>query len=263
MIRVGIGGWTYAPWRGRFYPEGLPQKRELAHAAGLLTSIEINGTFYRNPGPDSFAKWHDEVPDGFVFAVKAPRFATSRRRLAEAGEAVERFLTGGLLRLGAKLGPVNWQFAPTKRFEPEDFAAFLELLPAELEGRRLRHAVELRHDSFAVPEAVALARARGIAIVIAGDSPHPQIGDATADFVYARIMGTVEAEPLGHPPAALDRWAERARSWASGGQPADIATVAPPDGQGAGPRDVFLYVIGGFKAHNPAAARALIERLER
>lgn len=265
-IRIGIGGWSYAPWRGgAFYPEGLPQKRELGHAAAALTSIEVNGTYYRNPGPDSFAKWHDEVPDGFVFAVKAPRFATGRKQLAEGGASVEKFLTGGLLRLGDRLGPVNWQFLPTKRFEPEDFAAFLDLLPAELDGRRLRHAVELRHDSFAVPEAVEIARARSIAIVVAGDAPHPQIGDPTADFVYARIMGTVAGEPLGYPAAALERWAARAKDWAAGKLPDGVATVAPAPkkGKAAGPRDVFLYVIGGHKAHNPKAAMSLIERVGR
>lgn len=261
-VRIGVGGWTFAPWRGPFYPEGLPQRRELEHAGRVLTSIEISGTYYRSPGPDSFARWHDEVPDGFVFAVKAPRFTTSRRVLAVAGPAVERFLTGGLLALKDKLGPINWQFLPTKRFEPDDFVAFLALLPARVEGRDLRHAVEVRHPGFADPEFVALARAHGVAVAVAGDAPHPQIGDATAPFAYVRIMGTAEGEPAGYPPAALDRWAEAARAWAAGDLPAGIATVAPPaSGREAAPRDVFLYVIGGAKRRNPAAALALIERL--
>lgn len=258
-IRVGIGGWTFEPWRGPFYPAGLPHRRELEYASGRLTSIEINGTFYGSQKPESFAKWHDETPDGFVFALKGPRYATNRKVLAEGGASVERFVTGGLLELKDKLGPINWQLAATKQFDPTDFEGFLKLLPASHEGRRLRHAVEVRHDSFRVPELVDMARAYGVAVVVAGDSKYPQIADPTADFVYARIMGTVEDQELGYSPSALDAWAGRARAWAAGGLADGLETVGgAPD---KAPRDVYLYVIGAGKVRNPAAAQALIERL--
>lgn len=258
-IRVGIGGWTYEPWRGSFFPDGLPQRRELEYASRKLTTIEVNGTYYGSQKPESFRKWHDETPEDFVFAVKGPRFATNRRVLAEAGDSVARFLDSGVLLLGDKLGPINWQFMATKKFDPEDFAAFLDLLPAEADGRPLRHAVEVRHDSFRAPAFTALLRRRGIAAVVSADGGFPQIADPTAPFVYARIMGTIEGEPAGYPAAALDLWAERARTWAAGRIPADLDRVEPAGG--AGPRDVFLYVISGHKARNPQAAMALIERL--
>jgi uncharacterized protein YecE (DUF72 family) len=259
-IRIGVGGWTFAPWRGAFYPDGLPQKRELEYASRKLTSIEINGTYYGSQKPESFAKWHDETPDDFVFALKAPRFATNRRVLAEAGASVERFFTGGVLALKDKLGPINWQFAPTKKFDPADFEAFLKLLPKSVEGRAIRNAVEVRHDSFKSPDFVALARAHGVAIVMAGDSDYPQIADATAPFVYARIMGTSEKEPNGYPKPALALWAERARAFAAGKPPAGLLTATPHKADKTA-RDVFLYVISSAKIRNPAAAMALIERL--
>ncbi len=258
-IRVGIGGWTYEPWRGGFFPDGLPQRRELEYASRKLTTIEVNGTYYGSQKPESFRKWHDETPEGFVFALKGPRFTTNRRVLAEAGDSVARFLDSGVLLLGDKLGPINWQFMATKRFDPGDFGAFLDLLPAEMDGRPLRHAVEVRHESFRVPEFTALLRRRGIAAVVSADGGFPQIADPTAPFVYARIMGTIEEEPAGYPAAALDLWAERARTWAAGRVPADLDRVEPAEK--AGPRDVFLYVISGHKALNPQAAMALIERL--
>jgi uncharacterized protein YecE (DUF72 family) len=258
-IRVGVGGWVFEPWRGAFFPAGLAQKDELRYASRRLTSIEINGTYYGSQKPASFRKWREETPEGFVFAVKGPRFATNRRLLAEAGESIERFFGSGVMELGDKLGPVNWQFMASKRFDPEDFAAFLALLPAEVEGRRVRHAVEVRHASFRAPEFVALARAHGVAVIVGADSEFPQIADVTAPFVYARIMGTREDEPAGYAPAALDAWAERARRWAAGGAPDDLETVAAPAEEA--PRDVFLYVISGAKQRNPAAAMALIERV--
>jgi uncharacterized protein YecE (DUF72 family) len=258
-IRIGVGGWTYEPWRGAFFPKGLPQARELEYAGAKLTSIEINGTYYGSQKPASFAKWHDETPDDFVFAVKGPRFATNRRILAEAGESVERFFKTGVTGLKAKLGPINWQFATTKRFDAEDFAAFLKLLPASVDGLAIRHAVEVRHESFKHPDFVALARAHGVAVVMAGDSEYPEIADVTAPFVYARIMGTSEGERLGYPANTLDLWAKRAKTWATGGAVAGMTLIgetAPATG-----RDVFLYVISGFKPRNPAAAMALIERI--
>ena len=257
-VRIGIGGWTYEPWRGTFYPDKLPQKRELEYASRHLTSIEINGTYYGSQKPESFARWHDETPDDFVFSLKAPRFAMNRAILAEAGASIERFFASGVMALKEKLGPINWQFMATKKFDLADFGAFLGLLPKSVEGRALRHVVEVRHESFRSPEFISLARAHGVAVAVAGDSAHPQIADPTAQFVYARIMGTQENEAFGYSAAALDCWAGRAKAWAAG-------QVAPGlDYVGAsaagGPRDVFLYVISGHKIRNPAAAMALIER---
>ncbi|MFK8251742.1 DUF72 domain-containing protein [Ancylobacter terrae] len=261
-IRIGVGGWTYEPWRGAFYPDGLAQKRELEYAAGKLTAIEINGTYYGSQKPESFAKWHAETPDDFVFTLKGPRFTTNRRVLAEAGESIDRFFASGVLELKEKLGPINWQFMGTKKFDPADFEAFLKRLPKSIEGRTMRHAVEVRHDSFRAPDFVALAREHGVAILIAADGEHPQIADLTAPFVYARIMGTTEGEAAGYAPAELDAWAERAKTWAAGGAPEGLA-YAGDAGQGMNDaRDVFLFVISGHKVRNPAAAMALIERVK-
>jgi len=259
-IRVGIGGWTYEPWRGTFYPAKLPQKGELEYASRQLTSIEVNGTYYGSQKAETFAKWHDETPDGFVFSLKAPRFAVNRKVLADAGGSITKFLTGGITELKDKLGPINWQFMPTKKFEPADFEAFLKLLPREAAGRTLRHAVEVRHGSFRSAEFIALAREHGVAIVIAADSAHPQIADATAPFVYARIMGTQATEELGYSGAVLDLWAARARAWARGAPADGLDYVEPPRARG-NPRDVYLYVISGHKVRNPAAAMSLTRRL--
>ncbi|MDQ0304648.1 DUF72 domain-containing protein [Ancylobacter polymorphus] len=260
-IRIGVGGWTFEPWRGVFYPDGLTQKRELEYAASKFTAIEINGTYYGSQKPESFAKWHAETPEGFVFTLKGPRFTTNRRVLAEAGASIERFFTSGVTELKEKLGPVNWQFMATKKFDPDDFAAFLKLLPKRVDGRDIRHAVEVRHESFKSPDVVALAREHGVAIVHAGDSDFPAIADVTAPFVYARIMGTREDEALGYGEKALDFWAATARAWARGETPEALkpALLAPP--AKATPREVFLFVISGFKPRNPAAAQALIARL--
>ena len=260
-IRIGVGGWTFEPWRGNFYPKGLPQKEELSYASRHLTSIEINGTFYGSQKPESFQKWHDETPDGFVFALKAPRFATNRRKLAEAGESVDRFFKSGVLRLADKLGPINWQFATSKAFDPEDFEAFLKLLPSSVEGREIMHAVEVRHDSFRVPDFIALLRAYGVAAIVAGDSEYTQIADVTAPFVYARIMGTSAKAKAGYTPRELDAWAARAKAWAKGKAPDDLETVGEGNAPAATSRPVFLYVISGHKELNPAAARALIDRV--
>jgi uncharacterized protein YecE (DUF72 family) len=260
VIRIGVGGWTYEPWRGAFYPEDLPQAQELEYASRRLTSIEINGTYYGAQKASTFAKWRDATPDGFVFSVKAPRYAMNRKVLASAGPSIARFLEGGVTELQAKLGPINWQFLPTKKFEPDDFRAFLELLPKKADGRPLRHVVEVRHESFRCTEFVALAREREVAVVIAGDSSHPQIADPTAPFVYVRIMGTQSVQKLGYSDAALKLWAARAEAWASGETPPGIDSVSPA-GASAQPRDVFLYVISGHKVSNPAAALALIEKL--
>jgi uncharacterized protein YecE (DUF72 family) len=261
-IRVGIGGWTFAPWRGVFYPRGLPHSQELRHATAHVTSIEINGTFYRTQSPASFRKWAAEAPEGFVFALKAPRYATHRKVLAEAGESIERFYESGPLELGDKLGPVLWQFAPFKKFDPEDFGAFLALLPRELKGRALRHVVETRHPSFADPKAVELLRAQGVALAILDSTKHPVIEDLTADFVYARLERAQAAEPTGYAEKALDRWSERFGAWAKGGEPADATRLLAKPAPKAKARDCFVYFISGAKERNPAAAMAMIERLK-
>jgi uncharacterized protein YecE (DUF72 family) len=258
-IRIGVGGWTYAPWRGTFYPSDLPQKRELEYASRQLTSIEINGTYYGSQKPATFAKWHDETPDDFVFSLKAPRYVMNRSVLAEAGGTITRFFASGIMELKDKLGAINWQFLPTKKFDPADFEAFLKLLPQEAAGRALRHVVEIRHDSFRTPPFIALMREYGIGVVIAGDSPYPQIADATAPFVYARIMGTQPTEESGYSDAALALWASRARALATGAIPEGLQCVLPQRADGV-PRDVYLYVISGHKVHNPAAAVSLIRR---
>ncbi|RFU44803.1 DUF72 domain-containing protein [Paraburkholderia sp. DHOC27] len=259
-IRIGIGGWTFAPWRGVFYPDDLTQKRELEYASQQLTSIEINGTFYGLQKPESYAKWHDETPDDFVFSLKAPRYATNRKVLADAGDSIERFFGSGLSNLKQKLGPINWQFATTKQFDAEDFEAFLALLPKQLDGHPLRHALEVRHESFRDEAFIKLASKYGAAIVLAGDSEYPQIANLTAPFVYARIMGTTQSQAKGYSKAALDAWAERARLLAAGAVPEDLEKV-PGRAPAKSVRDVYLYVISGFKERNPAAAMALIERL--
>jgi uncharacterized protein YecE (DUF72 family) len=240
-IHIGVGGWTFEPWRGVFYPDGLPQKRELAHMGETLTSVEVNGTYYSTFKPDTFAKWAQETPEGFVFAVKASRYCTNRRELAGGKESIDRFLGQGLAQLGDKLGPINWQFMATKKFDPVDFEGFLKLLPRELDGRPLRHALEVRHDSFHDPAFADLARKYGAAVVYAKGGGFPEIEAETADFTYARLMESREDEDAGYSASELDAWAGRAKTWARRG-------------------DVFLYVISGAKVRNPTAAKALIER---
>lgn len=242
-IHIGVGGWTYEPWRGSFYPPGLAHARELEHAGRHLTAIEINGTFYRTQSPASFAKWRDAVPEGFVFTVKASRFCTNRRVLAEAGESIAKFVGQGIVELSDKLGPVLWQLAATKRFEAEDMAAFLSLLPASHAGVPLRHAIEPRHDSFADPAFFAMAKQAGVAVVHAEAVKYPCFAEQTAGFTYARLQNSREEEATGYTDAELDGWADQARAWADGG------------------REVFLFFIAGAKVRNPAAAQALIARL--
>lgn len=259
-IRVGVGGWTYAPWRGNFFPKGLPQSRELEYASQQLTAIEINGTYYRTQQRESFAKWHDATPPGFVFSIKASRYATNQRVLANAGESIARFVDSGLSELGAKLGPIVWQFMPTKRFEPDDFEAFLKLLPESVDGLGLRHAMDVRHASFMSPEYLQLARKHKVATVFADSDDYPSFADLTGDFVYARLMRTQTQLKTGYQAAALDRWAERVNLWACGGEPNDLPKVEPQPAAKT-PRDVFIYFISGAKERAPAAAVALRERL--
>ena len=239
---MGVGGWNFAPWRGSFYPKGLTQAKELEYAAAKLTAIEINSTFYGLQKPATFKKWHDATPDGFVFSVKAPRFVTQRKELGSAGPSMKRFLESGVLALGQKLGPINWQLAPNKEFDAREIAEFLALLPRKLDGRALRHALEVRHESFDCDEFVALAREHEVAVVEAGDSKYPRIQARTAPFSYLRVMGTKASAPKGYAPAALARWGERAESLAREG-------------------DVFFYFISGAKERNPLAAMALIATL--
>ncbi|ESQ84849.1 hypothetical protein AEAC466_07265 [Asticcacaulis sp. AC466] len=258
-IYVGIGGWTYEEWRGPFYPEGLAQKRELEYASSKLTSIEINGTYYGAQKPASFQKWRAETPDNFVFAVKGTRYATNRKNLAESKDSVDRFLSSGISELKEKLGPINWQFMATKKFDPADFETFFKLLPPEVDGVRLRHAVEVRHPSFGCKEFIDLARHYGVAIITGADSEFPVIADLTADFAYVRIMGTTDQHDKGYSEQALDEWAYRARTLSEGQVPNDLDTFGAK--QPPRPHDVYLYVISGYKTRNPAAAMALIERV--
>jgi uncharacterized protein YecE (DUF72 family) len=262
MIRVGIGGWTYEPWRGTFYPAGLKHADELRHAGEHLTSIEINGTFYRTQSAASFAKWRDETPEDFVFAVKGHRAIVNKSKLAETGEAVEWFFKSGIFELGQKLGPVLWQFAPFRRFNADDLAAFFALLPRQHDGRDLMHVVEVRHDSFLVPEFVALLRKHNVAVVFADSDDYPAIADVTADFVYARLQRTLDKNATGYAAADIDRWATVAKNWEAGGEADDL----PRFGEKKAPkkkRPVFIYMISGAKVRAPAAAMALIEKVGR
>lgn len=262
-IHLGIGGWNFAPWRGVFYPAGLTQAKELAYAASHLTSIEINSTFYGSQKPETFRKWASETPDGFVFSVKASRFATNRRVLAEAGDSVRRFLGSGITELGDRLGPVLWQFAPTKKFDEADFGAFLDLLPEQQDGRKLRHVIEVRHDSFMVPEFIALLRKYKMGVVYSEHETYPEIADITADFVYLRLQKGNDTLKTGYPPKALDAWAKRLQTYAAGAVPDDLPQVDAKSAPKPEPRDVFAYVIHEGKVRAPAAAMELIGRIAR
>lgn len=261
-IRVGIGGWTFEPWRGVFYPPGLPHAKELEYASRQLSAIEINATYYGSQKPESFRKWAQTTPDGFMFSVKGSRFTTNRRVLAEAGDSIKRFFDSGVLELGDRLGPVLWQFAPTKKFDAADFGRFLELLPTKRDGRPLRNVVEVRHDSFRVPAFAALARSFNVAVVFADHHTYPAIADVTADFVYVRLQKGEDTIETAYLPKALDGWAGRVRTWASGRAPDDLPHVDREHRPPVKPRDVFVYFIHEGKVRAPAAAMALIERLK-
>jgi uncharacterized protein YecE (DUF72 family) len=242
-IRVGIGGWTYPPWRGVFYPPGLPQSREQGYAMERFGAIEINATFYGRQSPKSWEAWGKAAPEGFQFAVKGSRYCVTRPKLAEAGEGVGNFLNQGLAALGPKLGPILWMLSARRRFDRDDIAAFLELLPRDLDGLPLRHAIEPRHETFRDPAFTALAKENDVAIVFGDDDEFPCIDADTTSFRYARLQRMREDIPTGYDDAALDGFAERARSWASAG------------------RDAYIFMINGAKIRAPAAAIALIERL--
>ena len=277
-IRVGIGGWTYEPWRDNFYPKGLAQARELGYASRQLTAIEVNGTYYSTMKPVSFRKWHDDTPEDFVFSLKASRFATNRRVLADAGESIARFVGSGISELGDKLGPIVWQFMPTKQFEAGDFEAFLALLPSDVDGRKLRHVLDVRHPSFIVPEYLKLARQYQCASVFTDSDKFPSFSDVTGDFVYARLMKSEAKLKTGYPAKALDGWMQAAQSWAAGSEPGTLPRVeaqveaqlgkktnAKANAKRKPPaaRDVFIFFINGAKERAPAAAQALIARLAK
>jgi uncharacterized protein YecE (DUF72 family) len=259
-VYVGIGGWTYEPWRGVFYPKGLAHAKELSYAGSRLTSIEVNGTFYSTQSPKTFRKWASETPPSFVFSLKGPRYAVNRTVLADAGDSIKRFVDSGITELGGKLGPLLWQFAPTKKFDETDFGKFLELLPPAQDGVRLRHTVEVRHDSFCTPGFIVLLRKFAIPVAFSEHATYPAIADLTGSFVYARLQKGKDSVRTGYPPKALDQWAKRAKVWAKGGAPADLPRIAKTKATKV-PRDTFIYFIHEGKKRAPAAAMALIERL--
>ena len=260
QIRVGVGGWTFEPWRSNFFPAGWPHARELEYASRHLTAIEVNGTYYSSQKPATFAKWRDDTPDDFMFSLKASRFATNRRVLADAGESIDRFVNQGIAELRQKLGPIVWQFAPTKRFEPVDFEAFLKLLPPSVGGLALRHVLDVRHPSFMTPEYLALARRYRAATVFTDSDDYPSFADLSADFVYARLMRTDAKHAAGCAPEVFAPLAACAKVWRDGGEPAGLPRVEPAAARTA-TRDVFLYFISGAKEKAPAAAMALLKQL--
>jgi uncharacterized protein YecE (DUF72 family) len=243
-IRIGIGGWTYEPWRGVFYPSDLPQKRELEYASRALTAIEINATFYGRQKPTSWENWEKVVPGDFQFAVKGSRYCVMKSKLAEAKEGLEGFFAQGFTALGPKLGPILWQFTHYRKFDRDDIAGFLDLLPKELEGIRLRHAIEPRNESFRDERFFELCREHKVAIVLEDSDDYPTIEVDTADFTYARLQRMQEEIPTGYEDSSLDSFAEMARGWASAG------------------RDVYIFMINGAKVRAPAAALALQEQLK-
>ena len=241
-VRIGIGGWTFEPWRGVFYPDGLRQKDELAYVGQHLTATEINATYYGTQKPATFANWAKVVPDGFQFAVKASRFCTNRRVLGDVGESIAKFVNQGIVELGDRLGPILWQFMPTKKFDAADFGSFLKLLPAEVDGVPLRHALEVRHESFDDPAFLTLAKEAGAAVVFADHEQYPAIRGHDVGFSYARLMRTREDEPAGYPLDEIAAFAAVAREQSEKG-------------------DVFAFFISGAKVRAPAAAQAMIAAL--
>jgi uncharacterized protein YecE (DUF72 family) len=243
VLRVGIGGWSYPPWRGDFYPPGLSQRQELEYAAGKFGAIEINATFYGRQSPKSWAAWAEQVPDGFQFAIKGSRYCVTRPNLCDAGEGLGVYFAQGMAALGPKLGPVLWMFATRRQFDRDDIAAFLELLPRELAGIPLCHVLEPRHESFRDERFFDLCRTRGVAIVFGDDDEFPCIDADTASFGYARLQRMRPEVPTGYEEPQLDAFAAKAKGWAAAG------------------RDGYLFMINGAKERAPAAALALQERL--
>ena len=263
MIRTGIGGWVYPDWRkGTFYPDGLAQKRELEWASRQLGAIEINGTYHSLQKPESFRKWREATPEGFVFAVKGSSYVTNRKVLASAGESLERFFGQGLEQLGDRLGPILWQFMGTKKFDAEDVAAFFAKLPREHNGLPLRHAIEVGHESFACAEFVDLARQASVAIVWCEQASRVSIADRTTDFAYLRCKNLEGSQATGYAPEGIERIAGICRAWANGAAPAGLQYAGSPADSRGKVGDVFAFMINGAKVRAPAAALALAEKLK-
>ena len=280
-VRIGISGWRYEPWRGVFYPEKLPQKEELTYASRRLSSIEINGSFYSMQRPEYYARWRDETPDDFVFALKGPRYITHIRKLDDVGFALSNLFASGLAELRRKLGPILWQLAPSLRFDADLVERFVAQLPRDTDAaaamaanhtekmdgraaldygpnRPVRHAIEVRNHSFADPAFVDILRRHNVAVVVGDTSGKwPRIEDVTADFVYLRLHGLEDDYPEGYTAEALDRWAERIRAWRDGGEPQDAKRVADASAVEASPRDVYCYFDNDQKALAPRDAQAL------
>ncbi|MGH8052573.1 MAG: DUF72 domain-containing protein [Stenotrophomonas sp.] len=257
-IHVGIGGWVYAPWRGgMFYPTGLVQRRELEFASRQLTSIEINGTYYGTQKPSVYAGWRDATPEGFVFSAKAPKRIVTARKLASTGGQINDFIDG-ISHLGDRLGPLVWQFESGRTLDRDDVAAFLALLPTQVNGRRQRHALEIRDPAFLDAQTVALARQHNVALVYTDSPDHPNAADLSSDFVYARLMRSRDEHITGYPQAELTQWKQRAQAWRNGNDPQDLPHVSPIAAADT-PREVFLYFISAAKHRNPAAARELLQ----
>ncbi|WP_266160384.1 DUF72 domain-containing protein [Dyella silvatica] len=260
-VRVGIGGWNFAPWRKNFYPDGLPQRRELEYASRQLRAIEINGTYYGAQKPDTYARWAAETPQDFVFSLKAPRYISEGKSLRDTGKGIHGFVHGGLAEMGDRLGPILWQLAPSRPFDADDIAMFLDLLPRELNGAALRHVLEVRHPSFLSEPYVALARSHAIPTVFTDSADYPSLADLTGDFSYARLMRSEAPIATGYPATALDDWATRAQQWSAGQDIAELphVTATLPAGK---PRDVFVFFISSAKQRNPAAAMSLQSRID-
>jgi uncharacterized protein YecE (DUF72 family) len=257
-IRTGIGGWVFDAWNESFYPPKLPKTKQLQHAGSKLRAIEVNGTYYGSQKPATFAKWAADVPDGFVFSLKASRYCTNRKVLAESGPSIEKFLTQGITELGDRLGPILWQFMPTKKFEPDDFAAFLALLPKEQDGIALRHVVEARHESFCTPEFIELLARHNVAAVCADHDTYPMIADVTSDFVYARLQRGSDDVATCYPAEDIGLWANRLTAYAAGDVASDLISMIAPDRTvEKQPRDVFAFFITGGKVNAPTGAITL------
>lgn len=260
-IRVGIGGWNYAPWRKNFYPDGLPQRRELEYASQHLRAIEINGTYYGAQKAETYARWAAETPPGFVFSLKAPRYVTEGKRLSTTGKGIHSFVHGGLAEMSDRLGPILWQLPPSRPFDADDLAAFLDLLPRELNGQPLRHVLEVRHPSFLSDSYVNLVRPHAVPTVFTDSPDYPSLADFTGDFSYARLMRSEDSVATGYATGALDQWADRAQRWSAGEDVAELPHVAAPHTPGIA-RDVFVFFISAAKHRNPEAAMALQQKVD-
>lgn len=262
MIKVGIGGWTYEPWRGLFFPEKLLKTKELYHASRRVTSIEVNGTFYSTFTPSTFKRWADETPDDFIFSLKAPRFAVNRNVLAEAGPSINKFVESGPSELKSKLGPILWQLPPFKKYDADDIAAFFALLPKTIDGLTLRHVLEVRHESFQTEDFILQARKANVAVALADTAKYPVIADITSDFVYLRLQNAKAEIKTGYRPEDLQNWVMLARSWEKGEESQQFPLFVPR-GTPRKSRDVFIYFINGAKEMAPAAAEATISILSK